>query len=96
MVLRGTCWRGRLLSTTACEGNLLAFRKLLNYNTVMPELEERQARIEGILEQVDKRLTSVEAEIRGLHTKIDSNFKWQIGIMLTMWVTIIIAVLKKG
>ncbi len=45
----------------------------------MAELEERQAKIEGILEQIDKRLTRVESEVEGLrteisnlHTKIDS------------------------
>jgi len=80
-------------------------------------LEERQARIEGILEQMDKRLSAVESavrildsEIKALRTelsneisrvrteltsKIDSSFKWLVGIILTMWVTIILTILVK-
>lgn len=69
----------------------------------MAEIEERQAKIEGILEQMDRRLSRMEVEmeglrteIRNLHSKMDSNFRWQIGIIFTMWVTIILAVVVKG
>lgn len=74
----------------------------------MPELiEERQARIEATLEQMDKRLSNVEAAVRDLNNKIedvrnsltaklDSNFKWTAGIMITMWVTVILTILFKG
>jgi uncharacterized coiled-coil protein SlyX len=74
----------------------------------MPELlEERQAKVEATLEQMDKRLTNVEMTVRELNTridaltntlstKIDSNFRWTIGIMITMWVTVILTILFKG
>lgn len=94
----------------------------LSYNQVaMNEragLEERVARIEGILSQMDKRLNHVETEIVGLRGEINSlrgeitglrgeingrfarlegeirtNFRWIIGLMLTMWVTIILAII---
>ncbi len=79
----------------------------------MPELEERQAKIEGILEQIDKRVTSFEStfrsEISQIHTEIaqvhsdisqnrnemTSSFRWTIGIIITMWITIIITILLK-
>lgn len=76
----------------------------------MPELEERQARIEGVLEQMDKRLSAVESELKALRAdlnnginslrteltlKIDSSFKWLVGIILTMWVTVILTILVK-
>jgi len=76
-------------------------------------LEERIARIEGILEQMDKRLTRLENEVSHLREEINSlrrevreeinslrdmvwsQFKWTIGILITMWITIIITILFK-
>jgi predicted nucleic acid-binding Zn-ribbon protein len=76
-------------------------------------LEERVARIEGILEQMDKRLNHmetgvrelrvyVEAEIRGLRGELDelrrdlnTRFFWLLGVQISMWVTIILAILFK-
>ena len=76
-------------------------------------LEERVARIEGILEQMDKRLTRLENEVSHLREEINSlrrevreeinslrdmvwsQFKWTIGILITMWITIIITILFK-
>ena len=74
----------------------------------MPELlEERQAKVEATLEQMDKRLSNVEAAIRDLNVriddlgnrltaKIDANFRWMMGIMITMWVTVILTIIFKG
>ena len=73
----------------------------------MPELEERQARMEGILEQMDKRISSLEerleaglnslrAEMGSLRTEMHSNFRWMVGIMVTAWVTLMVAILFKG
>ena len=52
-------------------------------------LEERIAKIEGILEQINERLNHFGAELGDLR----KDFRWILGIILTMWVTIIIAVL---
>lgn len=73
----------------------------------MPELEERQARIEGILEQMDKRLSSLEERqgrlgerletgLNSLRAEMHSNFRWLLGIMVTAWVTLMAAILFKG
>jgi predicted RNase H-like nuclease (RuvC/YqgF family) len=74
-------------------------------------LEERVARIEGILEQMDKRLNHLESEIRDLRVYVESEIKglrgeignlrrdlnnrflWILGVQITMWVTIILAIL---
>jgi peptidoglycan hydrolase CwlO-like protein len=74
-------------------------------------LEERVAKIEGILEQMDKRLNHLESEIRDLRAYVESEIKslrgeisdlrrdlnnrflWILGVQITMWVTIILAIL---
>lgn len=72
--------------------------------------EERTARLEGLIEQMDKRLSNMEGELVRIHTridqvnnridqvnnKIDQRFNWLMGIMITMWVTLIIAIIFKG
>ena len=54
-------------------------------------LEERVARIEGILEQMDKRLNHLESEIKSLRGEIgdlrrdlNNRFPWILGVQITM------------
>jgi len=65
-------------------------------------MEERIARVEGILEQMDKRLDHIESTLARLDGRIDklnglidSNFRWTLGMIVSMWITIIMAVLFK-
>jgi len=58
-------------------------------------LEERVARIEGFLEQMDKRLNHLEGEVRELRRDLNNRFFWLLGVQISMWVTIILAVLIK-
>ncbi|MDI6814900.1 MAG: hypothetical protein QMC90_02295 [Dehalococcoidales bacterium] len=58
-----------------------------------PALEERVAKVEGILEEVRARLNHIESEISELRREIHTNFRWMVGIMFTMWVTIILAII---
>jgi hypothetical protein len=58
-------------------------------------LEERVARIEGILEQVDKRLNHLESGVRELRRDLNNRFFWLLGVQISMWVTIILAILFK-
>jgi len=60
---------------------------------VKSSLEERVARIEGILEQMDKRLNHMESEIRDLRKDLSNRFYWLLGIQISMWVTIILAII---
>jgi len=99
-------------------------------------LRERVARVEGIVEQMDKRLNHIETELRGLREEfatfrkevgerfeglrkeifgeisslrrevfgeisslrreLNTRFYWLIGILMTMWVTIILAILFRA
>ena len=80
-------------------------------------VEERLARLEGLAEQMDKRLSDLREDVGGIRLEMHQRFAevrqemaelrqeirelrgrfwWLIGIMLSMWVTIIIAILFKG
>lgn len=74
------------------------------------ELEGRVAKLEGISEQISQRLNHLETVVEGMRkdltsrmdglrtellARIDTNFKWTLGIMIPMWVTIILAVIFK-
>jgi len=61
----------------------------------MRGLEERIARIEGQIDEMSKRLNHIESDIKELRIDQKSNFKWIIGLLITMWVTIIIAIMLK-
>ncbi len=59
----------------------------------------RIAHLEGAYEQIDKRLGVIEGDIRGLRgevqevgRKLDTTFRWVIGIILVNWVTLMLAV----
>ena len=76
----------------------------------MANLDERIAKIEGSLEQVNPRLNHIETDLRAeLYSTRDSlraeihdlrnhkmRFYWLLGIMVAMWVSIILAVLFRG
>jgi chromosome segregation ATPase len=72
----------------------------------MVNLEERVAKIEGILEQMDKRLNHLESEVRDLRNELyreirdlrkalDYRFYWLLGVQISMWVTIILTIIFK-
>lgn len=56
-------------------------------------LEEGVAKIEGILEQMDKRLNHLETELRDLRRDLNHRFFWLLGVQMSMWITIILAIL---
>lgn len=58
-------------------------------------LEERVARIEGMVEQMDRRLNHIEMELEELRRELNSRFFWLLGVQISMWVTIILAILFK-
>ena len=65
----------------------------------MNGLEERIAKIEGIVSQINERLNHLGDEIMGLRGEITSirgeitnSRNWTIGLIITMWVTIMLAV----
>ncbi|MCL0094493.1 hypothetical protein M1N58_01150 [Dehalococcoidales bacterium] len=69
-----------------------------------PSLEERVAKVEGVLAEVRARLNHIESEVSQLRQEMNqlrqdmhTQFRWIIGIMLgiliPMWVTIILAII---
>jgi tetrahydromethanopterin S-methyltransferase subunit B len=56
------------------------------------QIEGRVAKIEGIVEQMNERLNHIESDLSALREEVRSNFKWTMGLMLTMWLTIILAI----
>jgi tetrahydromethanopterin S-methyltransferase subunit B len=76
----------------------------------MGQLEERMARIEGIVEQMNERLNHLETllgqfrgeveseigslrgEIGSLRVELSSQFRWTLGLLITMWITLILAI----
>ena len=55
-------------------------------------MKERITKIEGILEQINERLNHFGERFNRIEDGMKTNFRWTVGIILTMWVTIIIAV----
>ena len=45
--------------------------------------------MEGLVEQMDKRITQVEQGLINLGNKMDKHFHWMVGIQVTILVTII-------
>ncbi len=62
-------------------------------------LAVRIAHLEGAYEQIDKRLGVIEGDIRGFRgevqevgRKLDTTFRWVVGIILANWITLMLAV----
>ena len=55
----------------------------------MDGLEERTAKIEGTVSQMNERLNHPGDEIIQLRDEMKSNFKWILAIILGSWITII-------
>lgn len=51
------------------------------------------AKVEGILEKVRAGLNHLQTELEGLRREIYNNFRWTLGIMISMWLTIILAII---
>jgi hypothetical protein len=62
--------------------------------------EERLARLQGSIEQIAPRLSTLEQDLRAgfdrMETRVETRFYWLLGTILAMWVTIILAVLLRS
>ena len=56
----------------------------------------RISRLEGIVEAIPDRLNSIDNRISALESRIDSRFNWMFGLVVTTWITTIIAILVRG
>ena len=78
-------------------------------NIDIGELSERQARLEGVIEQLDRRLTNIEQGQRDLANRMDTlanrmeselrdlrmGQRWLIGLLFTSWLTTVGLILYK-
>ena len=71
-------------------------------NINVGELSERQARLEGVIEQLDRRLTNIEQGQRDLANRMESELRdlrmgqrWIIGLLFTSWLTTVGLILYK-
>ena len=53
---------------------------------------ERLARLETRVEHLEQEVLDIRQAIRDLSAKVDRNFLWTLGIIITMWVTAMLAV----
>ena len=53
---------------------------------------ERLARVETRVEHLEQRMLALEQAIRDLSAKVDRNFLWTLGIIITMWITVILSI----
>jgi uncharacterized coiled-coil protein SlyX len=56
-------------------------------------IESRLARLEGLFEQMNARVESIEARLTRLEAKVDVQFRWMIGLTMTTWVTLMVALI---
>lgn len=90
---RGTFTFGVIL---AFSGRLTAVRRqIMIREAESSALEERMAKLEGLVEQMNQRLNHLEAEIAQLRREIQTDFRWLLGIMIGTWVTIMLTLLFK-
>ena len=65
----------------------------------MGRLESDMAELKGAYHQIDKRLGELRADLTAfdgrLDRKIDNRFAWVMGVQMSSWVTIMIALVFK-
>jgi hypothetical protein len=85
----------RVFSLMILSGFTIALLSLgpLAHSQEEVNLEERLSRIEGLLTQMDKRLSHLETMIAENRGEIAENFRWTIGIILGTWITLVLAIL---
>ena len=55
-------------------------------------MDNLRAEINSLRNEMHNGMDSLCAEIAELRSKMDANFRWIIGIMITMWATIILGI----
>jgi hypothetical protein len=58
-------------------------------------LKERITKIEGNIEQMNKKFNHFENNLRDLRKDLNNRFFWLLGVQISMWITIILAILFK-
>jgi len=58
-------------------------------------LEEISKRIDELRNDLTHRIDGLTVRIDGLQNEVHSSRNWTVGLLITMWVTIILAILLK-
>lgn len=58
-------------------------------DTLRTSLEEMMAKVEGVLEQMDKRLADFREDSNTRLNHIESRLNWTLGTVITVWISII-------
>ena len=72
-------------------------------NIINPQSDsERLAKLEGLIEQIAQRLTSIEnrlnnmeSRLNNLENRLDKHFLWVVGLILTSWLSLATLILLK-
>jgi len=59
-------------------------------------LEERMVKTESNIEQMNKRFNRLENGLKDLRRDLNNRFFWLLGVQISMWITIILAILFIG
>ncbi len=72
-------------------------------NLINPQSDsERLAKLEGLIDQIAQRLTSMEnrlnnmeSRLNNLENRMDKHFLWVVGLILTSWLSLATLILLK-
>ena len=72
-------------------------------NLINPQSDsERLAKLEGLIEQIAQRLTSIESRLNNMESRLnnlenrmDKHFLWVVGLILTSWLSLATLILLK-
>ena len=72
-------------------------------NIINPQSDsERLAKLEGLIDQIAQRLTSMEnrlnnmeSRLNNLENRMDKHFLWVVGLILTSWLSLATLILLK-
>jgi len=62
-------------------------------NDMNHRFEELSKRIDDLRNDVNHRLEELSKRVDRVEERLDRNFRWTIGVLITMWVTTILTIL---
>jgi len=70
------------------EGRVSEYDRI--FDMIRKEIRGLREYIDGRIDDTNTRIDDLKSDMNG---RIDSNFKWMLGIQIAMWITIISAIL---
>jgi predicted nucleic acid-binding Zn-ribbon protein len=63
--------------------------------TLHDDIQQIREEIRGIRAEIRGDIQDIRGELRGLNGKLDTTFRWVIGIVLVNWITLMLAILLR-